>query len=74
MRENRLLTHTTIGKRTSFLLTLQSMKTETPNKKNAQNMYTTLKKCSEDPDWLKAYEIIKRAEEYILKNKCYGEE
>lgn len=66
--------HTTIGKRTSFLLTQQSMKKETPNKENARNTSTTLKKCSEDPAWLKAYEIIKRAEEYILKNKCYGEE
>lgn len=50
------------------------MKKETPNKENARNTSTTLKKCSEDPAWLKAYEIIKRAEEYILKNKCYGEE
>lgn len=46
---------------------------ETPKKKNAQGTYTTLKECSEDPDWLEAYEIIKRDSENRLKNHLYDD-
>lgn len=36
-------------------------------------MSHTLKDYVEDPNWRKAYEIIKRNIEYRLKNHCYGE-
>lgn len=44
------------------------MMMETPKKKNVRNMFTTLKECSTDPDYLKALEIIERSENYAYKN------
>lgn len=46
---------------------------ETPKKKNAQNMSITLKECSENEDWLKAYEIIARDSKNRLKNHYYDD-
>lgn len=46
---------------------------ETQKKKNAQSTYTTLKKCSEDPAWLEAYETIKRDTKNRLKNHLYDD-
>lgn len=46
---------------------------ETPKKKNARSTSITLKECSENEDWLKAYEIIKRDTENRLKNHLYDD-
>ena len=49
------------------------MKMEIPNKNNAQNTYTTLKECLEDPVWQSAYEKIKRDTANRLKNHFYDD-
>lgn len=49
------------------------MKTETPNKQPVQNTMLTLKKCAEDPEYRKAYEIILRDAKYRLKNHFYDD-
>jgi hypothetical protein len=46
---------------------------ETPKKKNAQNMYITLKECLESQGWLEAYEKIKRDTSHRLKNHLYDD-
>lgn len=64
---------TTRGEIIKYILIQQSMKMETPKKKNAQNMSITLKECLENKDWLKGYEIINRDTKNRLKNHLYDD-
>lgn len=45
---------------------------ENLKKKYVRNTYTTLKKCLEDPDWLKAFNIIVKAQKNAIKNGLYS--
>lgn len=63
--------HIMTGINQENILTLLSMKMETPKKNNVRHTYTTLKECLEDPNWEKAYDIILRNLKYRLKNHCY---
>lgn len=71
--EKKHLVSTMIGKTINTTLTQLSMTMETPNKKNARNMYTTLRECLENQDWLKGYEKIKRDTSNRLKNHLYDD-
>lgn len=44
---------------------------ETPKKQNAQDTSNTLKKFLQDEDFLRALELIERAEKNSLKNGFY---
>ena len=50
------------GKKTSYILTKQSMKKEIMNKQSVQNTYTTMKEVLRDPRYLQAVEIISKHE------------
>ena len=45
---------------------------ENPKKKRAQDMYTTLKECLTNPEFLRALEIMSRNEKNVYKNHMYG--
>ena len=49
------------------------MKKETPKKQSVRSTYTTLTECSEDPQWLRALDVMERAQKYIRKNRLYEE-
>lgn len=62
---------TNSGKITRNIFIQRSTKMEAPNKQSAPSTSLTLKECLNDPDYLRALDIIVQAQKNAIKNGLY---
>lgn len=59
------------GKNNNFILTLRSMKMETPKKHNAQDTSNTLKRALQNESFIKAMKVMLQAHKNAIKNGLF---